>query len=75
MTITPAQCRAARRLLGLSREDLAAAVDVLAVKLIAFEIGMLGLGKPERTKLRNALEPAGVEFDPAGGVKLKDHAA
>jgi hypothetical protein len=44
-------------------------------KLIAFVIGMLGLGKPERTKLRNALEPAGVEFDPAGGVKLKDHAA
>ena len=75
MTITPAQCRAARRLLGLSREDVAAAIDVLAVKLIAFEIGMLGLGKPEQTKLRNALEPAGVEFDPAGGVKLKDHAA
>ena len=75
MTITPAQCRAARRLLGLSREDVAAAVDVLAVKLIAFEIGMLGLGKPEQTNLRKAFELAGIEFDPAGGVKLKDHAA
>jgi hypothetical protein len=58
-----------------SREDVAAAIDVLAVKLIAFEIGMLGLGKLEQTKLQNALELAGVEFDPAGGVKLKDHAA
>ena len=71
MTLTPAQCRGARRLLRLSREDLATAVDLSAIKLIAFEIGMLALSEPERRRLRSALELAGIEFDPARGARLK----
>jgi hypothetical protein len=69
--MTPAQCRAARRVLTLSREDLAAAVDMSSLKLMAFEIRMLALSDPERARLRNAFELAGIEFDPARGPRLR----
>jgi hypothetical protein len=46
MTLTPFQCRAARRLLGLSREELGVAVEISPLKLVGFEIGMLALSGP-----------------------------
>jgi hypothetical protein len=72
VNITPAQCRAARSLLTLSREELAAAVDISPLKIVAFEIGMLAFSEPERRRLRNVLELAGVEFlDRARTVRLR----
>jgi hypothetical protein len=62
MTLTPFQCRAARRLFGLSREELGGAVDISALKLVAFKIGMLALKAPERARLRGAFELAGVKL-------------
>jgi hypothetical protein len=69
--IAPAQCRAARQLLGLSREEIAAAVDMSPLKLVAFEIGMLALSDPERARLRGVFELAGIEFDPTRGARLR----
>jgi hypothetical protein len=71
--MTPAQCRAARHLLDLPREELAAAVDISSLKLVAFEIGMLVLKDPERARLQNALELAGVELVDSDrpGVRLR----
>jgi hypothetical protein len=71
MILTPFQCRSARRLLSLSREELAVAVEMSPLKLVAFEIGMLALSESQRATLRNAFELAGIEFDPRGGVKLR----
>jgi hypothetical protein len=72
MTLTPAQCRVARQLLTLSREELGAAVDISPLKLVAFEIGMLALSEPERATIRKAFELAGIEFlDRARSVWLK----
>jgi hypothetical protein len=56
----------------LSREELAAAVDLSAIKLIGFEIGMLALGKPDRRRLRSALELAGIEFEPSARLGRLD---
>jgi hypothetical protein len=61
--MTPSQCRAARRLLDLPREDLAAAVDMSSLKIVAFEIGMLALSAPERARLRSVFELAGIELN------------
>jgi hypothetical protein len=69
--IAPEQCRAARRVLTLSREDLAAAVDISSIKLVAFEIGILALSDPERARLRGVFELAGIEFDLARGARLR----
>ena len=69
--MTPAQCRAARRLLSLSREEVAAAVDISPLKLAAFEAGMLTLSEAKRVSLRKVFELAGVEFGRVGGVRLK----
>jgi hypothetical protein len=71
--MTPAQCRAARRLLDLPREELAAAVDIPALKLVAFEIGMLALSNPERARLRGAFELAGVELVDDNGIVKRRH--
>jgi hypothetical protein len=42
-----------------------------ALRLLAFEIGMLALSEPERARLQRVFELAGIEFDPRGGVKLR----
>ena len=68
--MTRSQCRLARKLVGLSREELAAAVAIPVVKIQAYEIGIVMLGEAERNALRGALELAGVEFI-EDGVKLR----
>jgi transcriptional regulator with XRE-family HTH domain len=77
--LTPAQLRAARSLVGYSREDLAAKSGVAAVTIKGFEL--LGADSKISTlnKLRRALEQAGVEFidegsksdDGGPGVRLR----
>jgi transcriptional regulator with XRE-family HTH domain len=66
--ITPAQCRAARALLGWSQQDLAkrAAIGIVTVHQLE-----AGLSQPRRATfdvIRRALQAAGVEFiDENGG--------
>jgi hypothetical protein len=43
-----------------------------ALKLVAFEIGMLALKEPEQARLQGAFELAGVELvDDEGGVMIR----
>ena len=60
--LTPAQLRAARALVGWSRETLAEAAGVSAQTVTGFEL--LGADSKISTlnKIRRALEAAGVEF-------------
>lgn len=73
--MTPAQCRAARALIGLSQDDLATASGVAKRTIASFEKD--GRQPYERTisALRTALETAGVVFLPenggGAGVRLK----
>jgi len=66
--ITPAQCRAARGLLGWSQRDLADAAKVGIVTVHQVEAGA---SQPRRSTLdviRRAFESAGIEFiDENGG--------
>jgi transcriptional regulator with XRE-family HTH domain len=72
VTITAAQCRAARALIGMSRADLGQAAIVPVAVLMDFEEGAR---VPEETHLdaiRRALEAAGVDFTNGSqpGVRL-----
>lgn len=75
MLITPAQVRAARALVELSREELAAASGVGARTIADFESGKREPIRSTMAALRNALEAAGIIFiDENGegpGVRLK----
>ncbi len=77
--IQPAQCRAARGLLGWSQQELAEKAGVGVVTVRQLEIGVQ---KPRRATLevvRRALETAGVEFIEANGggegVRLRKSSA
>jgi transcriptional regulator with XRE-family HTH domain len=69
------QIKAARALLGWSQEGLAAAagVSVPTVKRLEAADGLLGGREETGTKLRAALEKAGVEFTNGNqpGVRLR----
>jgi DNA-binding XRE family transcriptional regulator len=73
---SPAQLRAARALLELSREDVAAAAGVTAAAVAAAEDGEVG--EAARLAIRQALEAAGIVFlavgeapDGGAGVRLR----
>jgi ribosome-binding protein aMBF1 (putative translation factor) len=71
--ITPAECKAARELLGWSRTRLAARADDISESTIrTFENGHLPTDR-KINAVRRALEAAGVEFTNDGepGVKPK----
>ena len=66
--MTPAQCRAARAILGLEQSDVAAAAGVARATLIDFEKEQRVPRPATVAAIRAALEAAGVEFlDPNGG--------
>jgi len=72
--LTPAQLRAARALLGWTRDDLAAESGVAAVTVKGFEY--LGADSKMSTvqKMQRALEAAGIQFideDATGGVGVR----
>lgn len=73
--MTPAQCRAARALIGISQDELVAASRVAKGTIAAFELGQRQPYATTLNKLRAALEGAGVVFlDPNGtgpGVALQ----
>jgi transcriptional regulator with XRE-family HTH domain len=68
VTITPAQSRAARALLGLSQADLAAQSRVSQRTIASFETGEREPIPSILSALQSALERVGVEFiDENGG--------
>jgi transcriptional regulator with XRE-family HTH domain len=72
--ITPAQCRAARKLLGWSRFDLARESGVAAMVIAAAERGLRIPHEATAGALRRVLEAAGVEFTNGKhpGVRMRD---
>lgn len=78
MSLTPAQCRAARALLDWSQGDLAAESKVATKTLADFERGKRTPYDRTLADIRVALEAAGVEFIPenggGAGVRWRDRA-
>ncbi|KAA0689420.1 XRE family transcriptional regulator [Neorhizobium sp. P12A] len=76
MSITAAQCRAARGLIGWSQGDLCEAADVGRATLANFELEKSTPYERTLRDVRAALESAGVMFiDQNGngpGVRLRD---
>jgi transcriptional regulator with XRE-family HTH domain len=72
-SILPAQCRAARALLGWSQAQLAHEAAVSKQTLVDFERGARQPYPRTLADIRAALEAAGVEFTngDAPGVRLK----
>ena len=73
--ITPAQCRAARGLLGWTQDDLAKAARVGVVTVRQFEGGNAEPRNATLTVLKGAIEAAGVIFiaenGEGAGVRLR----
>jgi DNA-binding transcriptional regulator YiaG len=63
--MTPAQCRAARKLLDWSPADLARAAGVSVITVRNFEAGKVGGTRLALTLMKRALEGAGVRFSTA----------
>jgi len=73
MPITADQCRAARAIVNMDQNALAAAASVSRGVIIDFETGKRTPGTNNLAAIRRALEAAGVEFTNGGqpGVRLK----
>jgi predicted transcriptional regulator len=76
---TPAQLRAARALVGWSRDQLAAAAGVSAIAIKSFELGTTDPRVSTMMSLKSAVERGGVVFVDADerlgpGVRLKSNA-
>jgi hypothetical protein len=69
--MTPAQCRAARGLVGLPRPELAKASIVPNDMIADFEVGIRTPNELDLAAMQQALEAAGVEFIEDIGVKLR----
>lgn len=70
MTITAAQCRAARALIEMDQATLAVAANVSRNTVVGLEKGQRTPNPNNLAAIQRALEAAGVEFL-EGGVKLK----
>lgn len=73
MSMTSAQCRAARGLLGWSQQKLATSAKVGVVTVRAFERGAVQPRNATIAVMQGALEAAGVEFTNGDepGIKAK----
>jgi predicted transcriptional regulator len=67
----PVQCKKARAALGLGVHELAAKAGVSPDTVFRLEKGET-LHQRTGIAIREALEAAGVEFTPDGGVRLKE---
>ena len=65
--MTPAQCRAARALIGMSQDDLVRASGVAKATVAAFELSQRSPYPRTLSTIRTALEAAGVIFLPENG--------
>lgn len=71
--LTAVQCRAARRLLGWTRFDLALTARLRIISVLRLEGGWRPPEPKKLARLRRALEAGGVEFTDGDepGVKLR----
>ena len=78
MSLSPAQCRAARALIGWSQDKLATESKVAKATIANFEANRRAPYDRTMADLRATLETAGVEFIPenggGAGVRLRDRA-
>jgi DNA-binding transcriptional regulator YiaG len=65
--ISPAQCKAARALLGITQPELAALASLGLSTVVDFEKGRRQLSEAAVEALQNALEHAGIKFIPENG--------
>lgn len=65
--MTPAQCRAARALLGMTQPELAAAASLGLSTIVDFEKERRLVSTSAQVSIKAALESAGVEFIPQNG--------
>ena len=72
--MTPAQLRMARSALKIGVRDLAELADVTTATITRYENERGGLNQATESKLRIALEKAGIEFlgDTGVGIVVKD---
>jgi transcriptional regulator with XRE-family HTH domain len=73
MDLTPAQCRAARALIGWSQDQLAAASKVAKATIANFELGKRAPYERTLDDIVAALQAGGVEFTNGEqpGVRLR----
>lgn len=71
--ITPAQCRAARALIGMTQPQLAEAAGFGLSTIVDFEKERRIVSTTARNRMREALEIAGVHFiaENGGGVGVR----
>ncbi|UWR34487.1 helix-turn-helix domain-containing protein [Sulfitobacter sp. W027] len=73
--MTPAQCRAARALIGLTQPELAKAAGVGLSTIVDFEKERRVVSIKAQAKLQETLEKVGIDFIPANdrgvGVRLR----
>jgi ribosome-binding protein aMBF1 (putative translation factor) len=72
VTITPEQCKIARKLLGWSLEVLAHRVRLSEFDIARFEAGKPGMSFIGTAMIRRALEQTGVEFAEDGRAMLRE---
>jgi hypothetical protein len=71
LTVTPAQCKAARRLLGWSVANLAHKVRLSELDIARFESGKPTMSFIGTAIIRRAFEIAGLAFDEDGRPRLR----
>lgn len=71
--MTPAQCRAARALIGMTQPELAAAAGFGLSTVVDFERERRVVSTTAQARMMEALEEAGVEFiaENGGGVGVR----
>jgi transcriptional regulator with XRE-family HTH domain len=72
MTLTGAQVRAARTLLGWPQHRLATELGISLSEFASFEAGKSQLTVLQTSVLKRVLDRAGVEFEDDGGVRLRE---
>lgn len=65
--LSPAQCRAARALIGWSQDDLSSASTIATATIAGFEAGRVSPDDQTLQDMKLSLEDAGVLFIPENG--------
>ena len=71
--MTPAQCRAARALIGMTQPELATAAGFGLSTIVDFEKERRVVSSTAQIRMKDALEDAGIEFitNNGGGVGVR----
>ena len=71
MSLSPAQCRAARALLNWSQEDLVARCKITKKTIADFERGATHPRAQTVAQIRADFEAAGIEFFDGAGLRMQ----